>query len=209
MMGAMTAPLEVFADVRCPFTHVGVRRLIESRRALGADRPRLWVRAWPLELVNGEPLVASVIATEVDALRQGVAPDLFRGFDAATFATSSLPALTLAAAAYRSGHAVGEAVSLGLRDALFELGRDISDPTVLASIAARNGGVRPTSDDERQVLDDWHEGRRRGVIGSPHFFVQGEGYFCPSLTITHAQGELRITSDDAALHDFVHRALAQ
>src|SRR6478735_6336015 len=40
--------IEVFADVRCPFAHVGLRRLVERRRALGRDDVRLVVRAWPM-----------------------------------------------------------------------------------------------------------------------------------------------------------------
>src|SRR5206468_3084962 len=52
----MTAVIEVFADVRCPFTHVGLTRFVARRHELGRREPRLRVRAWPLELVNGEPL---------------------------------------------------------------------------------------------------------------------------------------------------------
>ena len=48
--------IEVFADVSCPFTHVGLRRLVEHRRQLERDDLRIVVKAWPLELVNGSPL---------------------------------------------------------------------------------------------------------------------------------------------------------
>src|SRR5690348_5100333 len=91
--------VEVFADIRCPFTHVGLRRLVEMRRKSGADFV-LRVRAWPLELVNGEPLDPDFIAEEVEELQEQVAPDLFRGFDVAKFPGSSLPALRLAVRAY-------------------------------------------------------------------------------------------------------------
>ena len=43
--------VDVFADVRCPFAHVGLRRLVTRRKQLGAQL-LLRVRAWPLELVN-------------------------------------------------------------------------------------------------------------------------------------------------------------
>lgn len=65
--------IEVFADVVCPFTHVGLRRLVERRHELGSSAV-LRVRAWPLELVNGEPLAADVVAEEVRELREQVAP---------------------------------------------------------------------------------------------------------------------------------------
>ena len=44
----------------------------------------------------------------------------------ASFPRTSLPALALVAAAYRQSDRMGEAVSLALRDSLFERGRDIS-----------------------------------------------------------------------------------
>jgi hypothetical protein len=47
--------VEVFADVGCPFAHVGLRRFVERRDELGRDDVVLWVRAWPLELVNARP----------------------------------------------------------------------------------------------------------------------------------------------------------
>jgi hypothetical protein len=79
---------EVFADVRCPFTHVGLRRLVEHRNRTGADIT-LWVRAWPLELVNAAPLDDQLIAHEVVELRRQVAPELFDGFRASRFPAGS------------------------------------------------------------------------------------------------------------------------
>ena len=45
--------IEVFADVLCPFTHVGLRAVAEQRARAGRDDVVIRVRAWPLELVNG------------------------------------------------------------------------------------------------------------------------------------------------------------
>jgi predicted DsbA family dithiol-disulfide isomerase len=59
--------LEVFADVLCPFTHVGLRRLISERARRGRDDVVVRVRAWPLELVNGEPLSAALVTDSTDA----------------------------------------------------------------------------------------------------------------------------------------------
>ena len=77
--------VEVFADVRCPFAHVGLLRFVERRRELGADDISLVVRAWPLELVNGTPLDAAMVSQKIRALREQVAPTLFRGFDEDAF----------------------------------------------------------------------------------------------------------------------------
>ena len=91
--------IEVYAEVGCPFTHVGLHRLLQQRDARGSD-VRVRVRAWPLEWVNNRPLDPGFVAREVDALRETVAPDLFYGFDPATFPATSIPAFGLAAAAY-------------------------------------------------------------------------------------------------------------
>jgi len=198
--------IEVFADVRCPFTHVGLRRFVDRRRELGRGDLRLRVRAWPLELVNGEPLDPDLIDEEVAELRRQVAPDLFGGFSREAFPATSLPALRLAAAAYEDGDDASEQVSLSLRWALFEEGRDIGDPAVLADIAAAAGVAIADSPRPEAVVADWQEGERRGVVGSPHFFVSGEGFFCPSLDITHDDsGKLRIRVDEAGLEDFLGR----
>jgi predicted DsbA family dithiol-disulfide isomerase len=206
---AAVRSIEVFADVRCPFTHVGLRRFVERRDAAGRDDVRLRVRAWPLELVNGEPLDPVLIDEEVSALRTLVAPDLFAGFRRDSFASSSLPAMSLAAAAYEQGIEVGERVSLALRWAMFEQGRDITDPATLAEIAGESGVARPVEHPSERVVSDWHEGQRRGVVGSPHFFVEGAGFFCPSLDITRDGGHLRIGVDVDGLEAFLTRCFAE
>lgn len=195
--------VEVFADVSCPFAHVGLRRLVEQRDQLGRDDVVLRVRAWPLELVNGAPLAGDFVGEEIDVLREGVAPDLFKGFDAIRFPSTTIPALALAASAYRRRDEIGEAVSLALRNALFEGGRDIGDPAELAAIARSFGLDRLGPAFERSVRDDWHEGERRGVVGSPYFFVDDRGFFCPTLNITHVDGQLHVDVDLNALSAFV------
>lgn len=195
--------IEVFADVSCPFTHVGLRRIVARRAELGRADVVLRVRAWPLELVNGEPLDAAFVAEEIEELRASVAPDLFAGFDEATFPSSSLAALDLAHAATRLSDAVAERVSLALRTALFEEGRDVADPQVLAEIAAAHGVAVDPEADRAGVLADWEEGRRRGVRGSPEFFAGGQGWFCPALDVRREDGRLVVTPDEATTVKFL------
>jgi predicted DsbA family dithiol-disulfide isomerase len=197
--------IEVFADVTCPFTHVGLRRLVCRRNQRGSNVP-IRVRAWPLEIVNGAPLDAAFVAQEVDELRRQIAPELFRGFDPDHFPTTSLPALAVAAAAYRRDDALGERVSLALRDALFEEGRDISTREELNRLLAEFGFAVDAIDHEA-VMDDWREGKRREVKGSPHFFADGYDAFCPALEIRHEDGHLRIRPDATALEEFLDRAI--
>jgi predicted DsbA family dithiol-disulfide isomerase len=195
--------IEVFADVGCPFTHVGLRRFVDRRGELGRDDVSLRVRAWPLEIVNGEPLDPHVVAEEIDDIRRQVAPSLFQRFSEASFPASSLPALTLAAAAYEVNLTTGERVSLALRDLLFEQGLDIADADVLRRLATEHDlAVDP--DDRQRVVDDHAEGVARGVIGSPHFFTPTGGFFCPSLDVHRdAGGHLRITADPDGFDRFI------
>lgn len=195
--------VEVFADVTCPFAHVGLRRFVAHRRALEATRPLLRVRAWPLELVNGEPLDPDVVSRHVDELREQVAPDLFGGFDPELVPRSSMPSLELVAAAYQLGDAPGERMSLLVRDALFEHGLDLSQPDVLARMAATEGIVLPVSDTEQLVRDDYEDGKRRGVRGSPEFFLDGRGWYCPSLQIDKVGEALRIQPDIEEIQAFL------
>lgn len=200
--------VEVFADVLCPFTHLGLLRFVERRRAAGRDDVRLWVRAWPLEVVNGKPLDAHFIAEEVDEIRAQVATSAFAGFREDAFPSSSLPALALANAAHRRSPEVGEAVSLELRHLVFEDGIDIAAPEVLAGVAAQHG-VDVTPDDHAAVLADHDEGRRRGVVGSPYFITGAGAFFCPALDVGRdAQGHLRISADPEGFDRFVASCFA-
>lgn len=207
----MTDPstfIEVFADVACPFTHVGLRRFVERRDELGRRDVGLRVRAWPLEIVNGEPLDPHFIAEEVETIRRQAAPSLFAGFREETFPATSVPAMALAAAAYRQDPATGEAVSLALRDLLFERGIDIADAEVLEGLAAEHG-IAADSVDPGDVAADHAEGVERGVIGSPHFFTPAGGFFCPSLDVSRdARGNLQVLPDPTAFEAFVDACLS-
>ncbi|MGI9603985.1 MAG: DsbA family oxidoreductase [Acidimicrobiales bacterium] len=199
--------IEVYADVWCPFTHVGLRRLVERRNEQDAD-VGLRVHSWPLELVNGKPMDAQFIGDEIDDLREQVSPDLFTGFRVATFPTTTLPALALAEAAYGVDQARGEAMSLSIRAALFEEGRDISDPQVLRELAA-SLDVPPASEADRAAVEaSWVRGQQQGVVGSPHFFTPSGNYFCPALDIERVDGHLVIKPDVAAFDAFVAECFA-
>ena len=199
--------VEVFADVVCPFTHVGLRRFVEERCARGVHVP-MRVRSWPLELINGAPLAAELVGREVEALQRSVAPDLFKGFDPATFPSTSPAAFGLAACAYALDDNTGEAVSLALRDAVFEHGLDVSDDAVLVEIG-RPFGVEPFAPERCEAVAriDWERGRVRGVHGSPHFFVGERGWFCPSLASGHDDGRFDVDVAGETLREFYAAAL--
>jgi predicted DsbA family dithiol-disulfide isomerase len=179
--------IEVFADVLCPFTHVGLRTLVDRRGGRSLKEPRLLIRAWPLELINGKPLDPHHIDAEISALRASVRPDLFAGFSVDAFPNTSMAAFALTAAADRAGDPVlVEEVGMALRNAVFEEGLDIGRPENVEPIADRFG-LEPLDAEATSaaVRADWDEGRARGVIGSPHFFTDdGGSWFCPGLAIS-------------------------
>jgi predicted DsbA family dithiol-disulfide isomerase len=201
--------IEVYADIACPFTHVGLRRFVATRKKRGSQR-RLHIHAWPLEFENGKPLDRELVAREVAALRASVAPDLFKGFENGAWPSTSVPAFGLAAVAYELDERVGEAVSLALRDALFEDGLDIAAPETLEDIGRRFGVLVPdiaSSSDAARA--DWARGHRLGVKGSPHFFVDGRDWFCPGLIIEHDEHGFAIRSAGKRAEEFLAAALNQ
>lgn len=195
--------VEVFADVTCPFAHVALRRFVAERDARGRDDIALRVRAWPLELVNGHAEPSGDVAHTVQALRATVAPELFRAFDPNLFPSTSLPALAMEAELHAADRVAGERFSMLVRTALFEDGSDISLPATLAKLAA----CSPQSTGEAQVLADWNEGKARNVTGSPHFFVEGATFFCPSMKIEGGGDQLEIEFDEEGFSTFLDRCL--
>lgn len=198
--------IEVFADVGCAFTHLGLRRLVSARDDRAGDPDAsdtvLHVRSWPLEIVNGRPLDPHLVGKQVKALQDTVAPGEFAHFDPATFPESGIAPMALAAAAYEQGPLTGEAVSLELRDLLFERGVPIGSRDVLEGLAEEYG-LDSLGDPER-VLSDHRAGVRAGVVGSPHFFTASGDYFCPALRMSRDEGgHLHVETDEDGFEGFV------
>ena len=199
-----TTTLEVYADIWCPFAHVGLRAAKLVRDRCPAGPLPMVIHAWPLELVNGVAMDPTKTAEHVRELREQAAPELFAGFDHANFPSTSLPALALAALAYKVDAPTGEAVSLALRDALFELGQDIADQRILEELGGRFGVALGREIDLGGVHEDWRSGQVRGVKGSPHFFSANADAFCPALDIERdAQGHLSLRRAATQLETFL------
>lgn len=199
--------IDVFADILCPFTHVGLHTLIDRRTERGLTAPALRIRAWPLELINGRPLDAHHVEAEIVALRESVRPDLFAGFSLEAFPTTTMAAFALSSAAARTGDPeLIERVGMALRNALFEEGLDIGRPEVVATIAARFD-LAPLDPDATAaaVRADWDEGKARGVLGSPHFFTaDGGSWFCPGLAISRDEAGDFVVAWKEGTRAFVH-----
>jgi predicted DsbA family dithiol-disulfide isomerase len=203
--------IEVFADVWCPFTHVGLTRFVQRRSEADSTMP-LWVRSWPLELVNDEALSFDFVAEKVDAIHEGIDTGLFVGLSSAAWPSTTLPALRLTCAGYESDLSVGEAIALDLRQRLFELGQDIAHPDVLDEVAAQHGLVRPADPadpDSDPPVAEWHVGQERGVQGSPHYFTQSANFFAPSLDIERVDGKLEVHADPSGFDRFARAVLEE
>lgn len=200
--------IEVYADVWCPFAHVGLRACDEQRRRYGSAT-LIRVRPWPLELVNAAPMDPLTTAAHVEHLREQVAPTMFTDFNPADFPTSTINALALVERAYRLDEALGERASFEVRNALFEEGRNIEDPDVLDDLAERWGVGALDDEDREAVVESWRIGQVRGVRGSPHFFCGRRESFCPSLQITNDPDDaVRIEHDAARLREFLEGCLS-
>ncbi len=203
--------VEVFADVMCPFTHIGLARFAEERARRDRTDVTLRVHAWPLEVINDKAHDAGFIGEEVDQIRALMDGDYFDGFERNRFPASTISPMALACAANSVGDDVGEAVSLELRDLLFRKGVDVSDPGVLAELAGRHSVAFDPTDHEAHrevVMADHRRGEQMGVIGSPHFFTGHGDFFCPALDVGRDDsGNLRVTPDPASFEAFLSACL--
>jgi len=179
--------IEIFADVWCPFAYVGIRRVFQYRDEIKRNDVPIFVRSWPLELVNNVPMAQAKALGNCDALRRQIAGDQFANTDLSNFPTTTLDALTLIARAYEQDVSAGEKASIVVREAIFELGQDVADESVLQKIATGLGVSYVPEANHVLVRRDWEEGKARGVVGSPHFFNGTIGVFCPSLQLTRTE----------------------
>lgn len=196
--------IEVFADIWCPFTHVGLRMIDSYRKKMGKEDVAIIVKSWPLEWVNSSPMDPVKTEANCTALRQQVASDAFVNVDFGNFPKSTLDALAFVAQAYNASTELGEKASFAIRDALFERGEDIADPAVLQSIGEVIGLKYQGDLNHDAVKREWEEGKTRGVQGSPHFFHGEDGVFCPSLQISRTEENgLSIHTDTLRLQQFL------
>jgi predicted DsbA family dithiol-disulfide isomerase len=197
--------VEVYADITCPFTHVGLKRVMQHVGEM-SEPAEVIVRSWPLEWVNGTPLDIDAVLVKARALSEQLGVDDFDGLHADAWPSTTVPALNLVATGYACDNATGLTISLEIRAALFERGENVADPEVLASIAAAHGLPAPASEPSAAVLADYDGGRKRGVKGSPHFFVASDDFFCPALDLGHdADGHLTARFDADMLDAFFAR----
>jgi predicted DsbA family dithiol-disulfide isomerase len=179
--------LTVFSDLHCPWAYVFSIRLRRARAERGGP-PVDW-RSWPLELVNQQGTPWETLSQEIPVLAQ-LEPDWFKPARRSTWPSTLLPAMeAVKVAAELGGAEAADRFDEAARRAFFLERRDLSIRPTLLDLAAETGlerdGFRDAFDGggyRQAVVADWHEGRRRGVQGSPHAFLpDGEDLFNPGI----------------------------
>lgn len=217
---AGTAALVVYSDLRCPWAHVAVRRLLASAEQQGVGSELCVDHRWfPLDdgamPVDGEALDRKLSA--FPALEPSATWHRWTGTEGA-FPTSAHPAAAWVQGAKRVSPAASMALDRALREALFADGRDISDESVVADVA---GGVAEVDvelvrrevasgrpDDE---LDRHAELARSELVPASPTIVLTDGttWTNPGIDFHDEAGVPVVDTDDPGVHaDIVEAFLA-
>jgi predicted DsbA family dithiol-disulfide isomerase len=186
------APIEIdfVADLACPWCYLGLVRL-DRARPMRPDRP-VRVRWRPFFLNPGMPQDGMDRAAYLRRKFGGDARDVYRRIedagraDGVTFAFERMPRTPNTLLAHRlilfaEEQGQADAVIRALFRALFEGGRDVGRPDVLAAIAGEAGldqaEVSEFLEDDRlapEVRAAHEQAERIGIRGVPVFIVDRE-----------------------------------
>ncbi|MFN2587135.1 MAG: DsbA family protein [Actinomycetota bacterium] len=214
----------VFADIACPWAHVAVHRLHETRARLGlGGRVAFDVHAFPLEVVNRRPTPKKVLDAEIPvtgALAPGAGWQMWQRPDH-EYPVTTLPALAAVHAAKEQGLEVAERLDRALRRAFFGESRNVSMRHEILDVASAVPGLdvdalRRALDDgraRRLLAADFDLARTDAVAGSPHVFLpHGEGFHNPGIEMhwegEHGEGFPVVDKDDPAVYDRLLEAAA-
>lgn len=215
----------VFADIGCPWAHVAVHRLHETRAALGLeDRVVFDPHAFPLEVLNGQPTPKNVLDAEIPvtgALAPGAGWQMWQRPEH-EYPVTMLPALEAVHAAKEQGPKVAEGLDRALRRGFFGESRNVSMRHEILEIAATVPGL--DVDALARALDD---GRARAalaedreiastdrVTGSPHLFLPGgQSVHNPGIEMhwegEHGEGFPVVDKDDPTVYERLLAAAAR
>ena len=206
-----------YSDIACPWAHVAVHRLHETRERLGLTEQVVFdPRAFPLELINDQPTPKKILDAEIP-VTGALEPDA--GWQVwqrpqSEYPVTSLPALEAVHAAKQQGPRAAEALDRALRKAFFGESRTISMRHEILDLAASIEGL--DVDPLARALDD---GRARShltkdrivsetdrVEGSPHLFLpEGTNVANPGIEMhwegEHGKGFPVVESDDPSIYE--------
>ncbi|HYP24582.1 MAG TPA: DsbA family protein [Actinomycetota bacterium] len=215
----------VFADIGCPWAHVAIHRLHETRARMGlGDRVVFDVRAFPLEIVNRRPTPKKTLDAEIP-VAGALAPDA--GWQMwqrpeHEYPVTMLPALEAVHAAKEQGPKIAEQLDRALRRGFFGDSRNVSMRHEILEIAESVDGLDTKA--LAQALDD---GRARAALaedrklaesdevdGSPHVFLpEGESVHNPGIEMhwegEHGEGFPVVDKDDPTIYERLLAAAAR
>jgi predicted DsbA family dithiol-disulfide isomerase len=225
--------IQLWTDLLCPFAHVALHRLRETRERLGLfGRVRLDHHVFPLELFNG-PHPRRGTDTEAVGLGQ-VAPEA--GFRVWTAADDRYPHTVLLAAeavlaAKSQSMDAAEALDAALRQAFWSQSRSIAHRQVILDVAAeaateladRHDGIAVLDVDRltealdsgrhrRALMADFAIARTDAIPGSPTLRLpDGSTVHNPGMTVhwegPWAAGYPIVDADDPRVYeDLLRRA---
>lgn len=214
----------VFADIGCPWAHVAVHRLHETRSRLGLEESVVFdLRAFPLEIVNGKPTPKRVLDAEIPvtgALEPDAGWQMWQRPDH-EYPVTMLPALEAVYAAKEQGPGVAERLDRALRRGFFGESRNVSMRHEILEVAETVEGL-----DVRALAAALDDGRARSALaadravaesddvdGSPHVFLpNGEDVHNPGIDMPwegeHGEGFPVVDKDDPAIYERLLRAAA-
>lgn len=215
----------VFADIACPWAHVAVHRLHETRARMGlGDRVVFDVRAFPLELFNDQPTPKNVLDAEIPvtgALEPDAGWQMWQHPEH-EYPVTMLPALEAVYAAKEQGPRPAEQLDRALRRGFFGESRNVSMRHEILDVAATVPGL--DVDALAGALDD---GRARAALaadhaiaesdevnGSPHLFLpNGESVHNPGIEMhwegEHGEGFPVVDKDDPGIYERLLAAAAR
>ena len=175
--------IAIWSDIGCPWAHLAVHRLHETRRRLDlVDAVALDLRPFPLELFNEQVTPRKVLAAEVPVVG-ALAPEAgWEEWDAPEWEwpVTTLPALEAVRAVSAHDVRAAEELDRALRIAFFGNSRCISMRHVILEIAAKCDLVDADAlagalDDgvaRRTLMARFDEAERSDEVkGSPHVFL--------------------------------------
>lgn len=210
----------VFADLGCPWAHVGVHRLHSARQRLGLEASvGMDVRAFPLEIINAQPTPFKGLQNEIPELAV-MEPDAgweLWTADATTWPVTTLLPMEAVEAAKEQSLEASATLDHALRRALFGQSRCISMRHVILDVAATCEGLDVPAlvealDDgrARRPMLDGYTSAAGAIEGSPHYFLaDGTALHNPGVDFhwDKAQHRIVIDCDDPSVYDdLVRRA---
>ena len=215
--------IAVWSDLGCPWSHVVVWRLHDTRRRLGLEsRVHFDHHAFPLELFNNEPTPFRMRTAEWPIAAQLAPRAGWAAWSAPDQAwpVTMLPPMEAVQAAKLQSLAASEELDRGLRRAFWGESRCISMRHVIVEVANECesldvAALAEALDDgraRRSVLDDWATASGDEVRGSAHLFApDGTNAQNPGISIGWLEndggGFATIEGDDpSAIESFVRLA---